>query len=195
MTTPSGNVPAPGQGRRQLIFMALLFLGPVVAALSLYYFKPDLAPSGSTAHGELLDPIVQIPAIDAPANEGATFYGAWTLTVVAPDCDADCAESLLQIRQIRLALGRDMSRIGRVLMVTGGGTASDTIVAEHPGLRIVDASEPDLVAQAARFPGDPASSVYLVDPLGNLMMRFERGTSSKDIKADLKRLLKLSSIG
>lgn len=185
----------PGKGRRQLVLMALLFLGPVVAALALYFMKPDLAPSGSTAHGELITPVVEIPAIDAPANEGATFHGAWTLAVIASDCDQSCADALLQIRQIRLAMGRDMGRIARVLMLTDGARAGDELTAAHAGLRIVNDGEPDLLAQAARFPGDPARSIYLIDPLGNLMMRFERGTGSKEIKADLKRLLKLSSIG
>lgn len=195
MNATDSQTPGTGNGRRQLVLMALLFLGPVVAALGLYYMKPDLAPTGSTAHGELINPVVQIPAIDAPANEGATFYGAWTLAVVAPACDESCAESLLQVRQIRLALGRDMGRIARVLMLTDGSRAADDLVAAHPGLRIVDDREPELLAQAARFPGEADRSIYLVDPLGNLMMRFERGTESKAIKADLKRLLKLSSIG
>ncbi|MEO1573999.1 MAG: cytochrome C oxidase subunit I [Pseudomonadota bacterium] len=195
MNPTQTNEPTPGNGRRQLVLMALLFLGPVVAALGLYYMKPELAPTGSTAHGELINPVVQIPAIDAPANEGATFYGAWTLAVVAPGCDEACAESLLKVRQIRLALGRDMGRIARVLMLTAGGRAEDDLVAAHPDLRVVDDREPELLAQAERFPGNPGDSIYLVDPLGNLMMRFERGTESKAIKADLKRLLKLSSIG
>lgn len=179
------------KGRRQLVLMALLFLGPVVAALALYYLNPALAPSGSVAHGELVDPVLEIPKLD----EAGTFRGAWTLAVVADECGEACTESLVQIRQIRLSLGRDMGRVARVLMLTGNAGAQDALVAAHPGLRVVDAQEPDLVAQAGRFPGDPASSIYLVDPLGNLMMRFERGTESKWIKKDLKRLLKLSSIG
>jgi hypothetical protein len=180
-----------GRGRRQLIMLTALFLGPVVLAAAFYFFGADLRPKGSVAHGELITPVVSLPVLD----EDATFRGGWTLAVVAQDCDTSCAEALVKVRQVRLALGREMERIKRVLLVTGGGSADAQLLEAHPGLRVVDSTEPKLLELAQQFPGDARSSLYLIDPLGNLMMRFDRDVEPKLLKKDIKRLLKLSSIG
>jgi len=180
-----------GRGRRQLIMLTVLFLGPVVLAAAFYFFGTDLRPKGSVAHGELISPVVTLPV----ADEQATFRGGWTLAVVANECDTSCAETLVKVRQVRLALGREMERIERGLRLTSGRPAADELVQGQPGLRIVDGSEPELLGLAAKFPGNVDGSLYLIDPLGNLMMRFERDIEPKLLKKDLKRLLKLSSIG
>ncbi|MFK7885730.1 MAG: hypothetical protein AB8G16_02605 [Gammaproteobacteria bacterium] len=180
-----------GRGRRQLIMLTALFLGPVILAAAFYFFGVDLRPKGSVAHGELISPVVTLPV----ADQDATFRGGWTLAVVAEACETPCAETLVKVRQVRLALGREMERIERVLLVTGDQPISAELRGAHPGLRVIDDNEPELLALASQFPGDQAGSLYLIDPLGNLMMRFERDVEPKFLKKDIKRLLKLSSIG
>lgn len=181
-----------GKGRRQFLLLVALFLGPVVLAVLLYFGGLDLRPSGSVAHGELISPVVELPIID----DVATFRGAWTLAILdGGECAASCAEALVKIRQIRLSLGREMERIERILVIDGGSPALDQLLTGHPGLQIVDANDPQVARLVADFPGPVADSLYLVDPLGNLMMRFERSAEPKAIRKDLKRLLRLSSIG
>ncbi|MFK8018103.1 MAG: SCO family protein [Gammaproteobacteria bacterium] len=181
-----------GKGRRQFLMLVALFLGPVIAALALYFGGIDLRPKGSVNHGELISPVVQLPAV----GDDEAFRGAWTLGVVAgPSCDESCEQALVMMRQIRLSLGREMERIERVLLIAQEPAQLDRVEQAHPGLLILDARTREFGALAAQFPGDPSVSIYLIDPLGNLMMRFDRATEPKAIRTDLKRLLRLSSIG
>ncbi len=177
------------KGRRQFMALVVIFLGPVVVAAALYFGGVDLTPRGSVAHGELVSPIVEIPVVES------TFRGEWTLAVVDQTCAESCLETLIKIRQVRLALGREMDRIARVLVLTGDDVLPDDVVQGQPGLVVFDQDSQVTRDLAAKFGGDAANSLYLIDPLGNLMMRFERGIPPKDLKTDLKRLLKLSSIG
>jgi hypothetical protein len=96
-------------------------------------------------------------------------------------------------RQSRLALNNEMKRVQRVFLATGNCCASEYFAQEQPGLIALDASAaPELLAQ---FPGDRTRSLYIVDPLGNLMMRHDASRTSRDLLTDMKRLLKLSHIG
>jgi hypothetical protein len=101
-------------------------------------------------------------------------------------------------RQSRLALNNEMTRVQRVFLATGNCCASDYLMAEHPGLIVLDASSPDAAKLLAQFPEARAQSLFIVDPLGNLMMRHDAGAASqtsKGLLTDLKKLLKLSHIG
>lgn len=181
-----------GKGRRQFLLLVALFLGPVVLAVLLYFGGLDLRPRGSVAHGELISPVVELPVIE----DVATFRGAWTLVVLGDgECDQSCAEALVKIRQIRLSLGREMERIERILVIDDNWPGLEQLMTGHPGLQIVNAGEPQVARVMASFPGPASQSLYLVDPLGNLMMRFDRSAQPKAIRKDLKRLLRLSSIG
>ena len=97
-------------GRRRLLILAALFLGPLAAAWLLYFGLDGWRPSGSAAHGELIAPVVPLPEVDAGLLTSAPaqplFRGVWTLTLLGGDrCGEHCTHALVNVRQVRLAMG------------------------------------------------------------------------------------------
>jgi len=188
------------RGRRQFLTIAAVFLLPLVVAFSLYYGKL-WRPAGSSSKGELISParplvVAGLRHSDGTPVEANPFQEKWTLLYIGDGaCDADCRNSLVFARQSRLALNNEMTRVQRVFLATGNCCANDYFKAEHAGLIALDASSPDAQKLLAQFPADRAHSLYIVDPLGNLMMRHDASHTTKDLLDDLKKLLKLSHIG
>ncbi|MGI9309424.1 MAG: hypothetical protein ACR2P6_09185 [Gammaproteobacteria bacterium] len=185
-------------GRRSLLLLALLFFGPLAAAMFLYYSDVGWRPAATVERGLLLQPAVQLPETTLgeaqPPSEVLQLRGRWGLLyVAAEDCDALCQDALTTMRQVRLALGKDMGRIMRVLFVPQASPALASLFEEHPGITVSPRSES---ADLQDLIGTPlAGELFISDPQGNLVMRFPPGTSIEDIHADLKHLLKLSRIG
>ena len=187
-------------GRRQMLIIAAVFILPVFVAFTLYYGKL-WRPAGSSSKGELIDPArpLEIAGLrrpdGTPANE-AVFRDKWTLLYIGDGaCDAGCRTALVFARQSRLALNNDMTRVQRVFLATANCCASEYFSREQAGLIALDASSPDAQKLLAQFPGDRAKSLYIVDPLGNLMMRHDASQTTENLLSDLKKLLKLSHIG
>ena len=194
MNTQTG-VEDRNKGRLKLVLVALVFLGPLVLSFTLYYLG-DWRPQGSTQNGELLPPV---PLSDAPllaAGEGPRLRGKWTMIYADEgSCAEACQKTLYETRQIRRSLGKEMSRVQRVFVVTTGAPDAEFLASEHPMLVVAatdTTARQDLLNAIGKFqPGD----IFLVDPIGNLMMRFPQGTEMKAIKEDLVHLLKVSRIG
>lgn len=191
-------------GRRQLVILGLLFLLPVVAAYVAYFFFP---PEGRTNYGELIEqrdvggfeltPLATAAGSVPDGATMATFSGRWVFVVAAPAaCDERCREHLYNIRQVRLTTGDERERIERLWIVTDERDPPAELLAEHAGLRVARA-DPRMFA--ATFPagetGDAAAHIYLVDPLGHLMMRFPVDADPSRMMKDISRLLKVSRIG
>lgn len=200
----SGDSQRARAGRRQLVILGLLFLLPVVAAYVAYFLVP---PEGRTNYGELIaqrdiSDFALTPLATAAGSmpEGATMgslRGRWVFVVAAPAaCEARCQEQLYKIRQVRLTTGSERERIERLWIVTDERGPSAELLAGHEGLRLARA-DPGIFA--ANFPagetGDPTAHIYLVDPLGHLMMRFPVDADPSRMKKDISRLLKASRIG
>jgi len=189
------------KGRRQLILLASVFLGPLLIAFVFYYGDIGWRPVNSTENGQLITPprlLPDMPLLSDTSSESPRFRGKWSLIMLEDgDCGATCITRLYETRQVRIALSRDRDRVQRIFYVTGGTLDADFIKREHPGLVVIDTNAPiakallDAVTDGNREPGD----IFLADPIGNLMMRFPRDTDMKGIHTDLKRLLKLSRIG
>jgi len=188
------------RGRRQLLIVAAVFLLPLLVAFALYYGKL-WRPAGSSSKGELIDParplaVAGLRHADGTPADARVFQDKWTLLYIGDGaCDADCRTALVFARQSRLALNNEMTRVQRVFLATGNCCANEYFKAEHAGLIPLDASSPAAQPLLAQFPADRAHSLYIVDPLGNLMMRHDASHTSKDLLEDLKKLLKLSHIG
>lgn len=187
------------KGRRTLLFLAVVFLGPMALAMILYYTGFQWRPEGSTEHGILYDPPRPLPDSGVTAVDGksaaATLHGKWTLIYVgAGNCAADCREALVVMRQVRRALGRDLDRVQRLYLVTGDSVDTQYLKVEHPGIAVV--TDTAVTGDIARIIGEARpGDIFLADPLGNLVMRYPAGTGMKGIHADLKHLLNLSTIG
>lgn len=199
------------RGRRKLLMLAGVFLGPVAFAFVVYYGF-DWRPAGVTQHGELLQPPALLPDValvvetgvdERVSDSGDGERGAivprlrrkWSLIVVAEDgCPDACQAALYETRQVRKALSRERDRTQRVLLI-GGEFDRATLAQQHPDLIIVTTDSPVADELAATTGALDMNFIYLADPLGNLMMRFPRDTGMKGIHTDLKKLLKLSRIG
>jgi hypothetical protein len=188
------------RGRRQLLIVAAVFLLPLLVAFALYYGKL-WRPAGSSSKGALIDParplaVAGLRHADGTPADGRVFQDKWTLIYIGDGaCDADCRTALVFARQSRLALNNEMTRVQRIFLATDHCCANDYFKAEHPGLIALDASAPEAQAFLAQFPPDRAHSLFIADPLGNLMMRHDASHTTKDLLEDLKKLLKLSHIG
>jgi len=179
----------------QITLIALVFFGPLIFAAWMYY-SGRLAPTATSNHGDLIEPLVSLQASAAGERLGAQWPGLWQLVVSETgECGEGCREALVRMRQIRLMLGKDMDRVGRVFL--HGNVAPDRVWldAEHPGLKTTN----DMALVALLAEHRPAASqsggMYLVDPLVNLVMYFPPDLDPADVVDDLKHLLKLSRIG
>ena len=188
------------RGRRELLKVAAVFLLPLLGAFALYYGKL-WRPAGSSSKGQLIEParplvVAGLRNADGTPADLNPFQEKWTLLYIGDGaCDADCRTALVFARQSRLALNNEMTRVQRIFLATANCCANDYFKTEHPGLIALDASSPGAQPLLAQFPADRAHSLFIVDPLGNLMMRHDASHTSKDLLEDLKKLLKLSHIG
>jgi hypothetical protein len=188
------------RGQRHLLVVAAVFLVPVIVAFAMYYGKL-WRPAGSSSKGELIDParplaIAGLRHIDGTPVSPTEFQDKWTLLYIGDGaCDADCRTALVFARQSRLALNNEMTRVQRIFLATANCCDNAYFDKEHPGLIALDASSPDAQKLLAQFPDNRARSLFIVDPLGNLMMRHDASHTTKDLLSDLKKLLRLSHIG
>jgi hypothetical protein len=174
-----------------LLLVALFFL-PVATSFFLYYVV-KWRPAAGTSHGELYAQAKPLPASSAPLAAGK-----WTLLYVGGGaCNEDCRRSLVFGRQTRLSLNQDMIRVARVFIATADCCDRQYLDTQHQGLVVVDAAaDPALASVIAAVPAaDRQHSLYVVDPLGNLVMRYDTRTEPRGLLDDLKKLLKLSHIG
>jgi cytochrome oxidase Cu insertion factor (SCO1/SenC/PrrC family) len=191
--------------RRILIGVALLFFAPLGLSFYLYYAR-DWHPGGRVNAGELIQPPRPLPALALPLLGGGEarpqlLKGKWTLLYVQHGrCDDECGKRLYDTRQVRLALDREMNRVQRVFIGDDDCCDLKQLQAAHPDLIVIRASAADepliaLLPAPAGAGAFNAQRVYLTDPLANVMMFYESGSKPKGMLEDLKRLLRLSSIG
>lgn len=183
------------KSRLILLVLLLLFFAPLVAAFVLYY-GAHWRPAGETNHGALIQPPRPLPS----TATAAMLRGKWSLVYVgAGNCDADCRSTLHFIGQTYLGMAQLMPRMQQVFLVTAACCDDAFIEREHPQLIMVNLDSPDnpeAAALLAQFPSDQrAATVFIVDPKGNLMMRYDARATPKGLHEDLQKLLSLSHIG
>ena len=179
-------------GRRTLLLIALVAVAPVIASYSAYYFFPRTTFAN---YGELLTTRAAPEIAGTEANgepfQMASLHGKWVLAVASPGaCDTACTRALYATRQARTLQGREMDRVARVWFVTDDAMPPPELVAQHPDLSRVRAPATGLSAWGAG-----SERIYLIDPLGNLVLAFPRDPDIKGMGRDLTRLLRASRIG
>ena len=165
--------------RNKLLWVALVCAAPLVLGTAAYLLH--WSPGAPSNYGELLTP--------TPVAGLEVLRGKWVLVMFdASACDARCEQKLYYMRQVRRAQGKDMSRVERVWVITDGAGPREEILPGIEGTRLAVLSEKE-------FPGKAVDHIYLVDPLGNLMMRFPRDPDPSRMIKDLQRLLRYSRFG
>jgi hypothetical protein len=184
------------RARRTLGLLALVCIAPVVASYTAYYW---LRPSAHVNYGELLGAppapeIAGLGADGAPLRLSA-LQGRWVLLAAdAAACDARCEHKLYATRQARTMQGPERDRVVRVwLLATDAPTPSAELLAQHPGMIIIrgEARQWDRLPG----PGGAAANIYIIDPLGNLVLRYSADPDIRRLARDLERLLRASRIG
>jgi hypothetical protein len=187
-------------GRIKMLLVLLVCAAPVVASYFTYFV---VRPQARSNYGTLILPTRTMPALPLRALDGAavdarSLKGQWLLVAVGPaDCDAVCQKRLFMQRQLREMLGRDRDRIDKVWLITGAGEPS-------PALRGGLGADPSL--HLLRVPRDAVAAwlepdsgmlledhLYLVDPMGEWMMRVPADADPARVKRDLDRLLRASA--
>jgi len=195
--------PAILQSRRRLVLLAALFLVPLLAAFLLYYGNL-WRPQGGTNKGDLITPARPLPQAALTLADGTqslptVLQDKWSWIYIGDgQCDERCRIALADMRQARLLLTDKMDRVQRVFLFTGTCCDQAYIAAEQQGLIAARFDNPQLVAQFPTYDGVPvekAGRIYVVDPLGNLMMSYPATAPANWLILDLKQLLKLSHIG
>jgi len=209
-TTSTPTATTPRRSRAQAWILITAFFAPLLLAFLLYYGGSWFGagawrPVGSTNHGDLIDPARPLPSFDLITTSGTPFnletlHGKWNVLYVGDGgCDARCREALVLMRQTRLALNDDMSRIQRIFLATGSCCDQPYLDTDHSGLVVVPVDNSTGRELLSVFPEDSAGNrqdrIYIVDPLGNLMMSYGPQSPHKGLLEDLKKLLKLSHIG
>lgn len=200
----------PAQRRRSrasLLTVAALFAAPVLIAWFLFYLFPEWVPTSTTNNGDLVEPARPLPAFDLPTQDGTrveqTFLrGKWNFAFLhRGECDSLCVDQLYRIRQLRLAQGKNIDRLQRLMFWQADGVSPEAraeLQSMFPGQVIALLPADSDVPAVFTVDGlDPmsASDIYLVDPLGNLMMVYPPDTEPRGIIKDLHRLLKYSGLG
>jgi len=198
---PSENN-AQGNGRKILLILAVIFLLPftVAATLHLLQLKP-----GGRSYGDLVKPPHSLKFPLLHDSQGKEFNmqqwkKRWSIvTVDASGCTEACQAQVYMLKQLHTSLGKEIHRVQQVLLVPAEskGEAFNELQKKYPDLIVLVGADAETVRFAGEFnvSGQSAGRVYLVDPLGNLMMTYSENKDPKGLRSDLMRLLKNSWAG
>ncbi|MET3132401.1 cytochrome oxidase Cu insertion factor (SCO1/SenC/PrrC family) [Oxalobacteraceae bacterium GrIS 1.11] len=187
-------------GRIKMLLVLAVCAFPLVASYVTYYV---IKPTGRTNYGALIDPRnYPIPALGVTSLDGKptaldAYKGKWIMLQSGPsDCAAACRKQLFAMRQLRLMQGKEMERIERVWLITDAQPLDTALMREFDGTNMLRVNDAALKAWLpVDAGGNAAEHIYLIDPLGNLMMRFPKDADPAKVKADIGKLLKASAIG
>jgi hypothetical protein len=207
VSTPDLNDPRLAErsrtisGRLKMLVVFLICAAPVVASYLTYFV---LRPQSRSNYGELILPTRGLPpdlalrTLDRQDVPARSLPGQWLLVVVGPsDCTGECGRRLFMQRQLREMLGRDRDRLDKVWFVTDDGPVPPRLRAAAeagPALQVLRVDAVALGRWLAPAPGHSlADHLYIVDPLGEWMMRMPVDPDPAKVKRDLERLMRASA--
>jgi hypothetical protein len=207
---PNDTAANVAKNRYTLIALAVIFIAPVLLAYLAYFggwFK-----GGSKSHGELLNPPWHIDDLSwQSTNFGewvdSPFMGKWNwlLVVDTNHCDEVCQINWFMLQQTRLGLAKNVSKVNYLLVLDQSPVALTGEWSQIPYAQMLMNNGQIAVKQTTREGFNkqplPANSIYLVDPLGNIFMRYslikdkqEAPLKSKDLRADINRVLRILDV-
>jgi len=204
LPAPSGALQADATrtrvGRWKMLLVLLICASPVIASYWTYYV---IRPEGRRNFGELIEPQRPLPAAGSLSLSGeaallTSLKGQWLLVSVGQGaCDDACQQRLYFQRQLRETLGKDKDRLDRVWLIQDGVAPAAQLLHALAQATVLQVKAQDLQAWLPPAPGQSLDAhLYLVDPLGNLMMRFPAhmdAVGAAKAKRDLERLLRASA--
>jgi hypothetical protein len=182
------------RARFNLILIGAIAVLPLVGSYLLYLFW---RPSSFVNHGELVAPaqVVMPAAEDVMYKALQELSGKWVLAMVdSGACEEFCRQKLYYLRQVRLTQGKDMERIERLWIITDPIRPQESLLKEYMGTRLVMAGQSPWVRQLPAR-SSATDHLYIIDPLGNVILRYSRDLDPSGMKKDLQRLLRASRIG
>ena len=181
-------------------FVVLSFIAPAALAYILYFFG-DI--KSFTNHGEILNPIVHIFSFELKNKNDEVIpkdeltYKWRIISFLGKDCDQQCESRLYDTRQIHTALGKDQHRVSRMFihLEPAGEALLRLITDTHPNVIHVNGNEAVITNAIGNDARIRNNETYIMDPMGNVMMRFTQDQPNKEFLNDLRKLLKVSQIG
>lgn len=190
-------------GRWKMLLVLLVCAAPIIASYFTFYV---IKPEGRPSYGDLVEPLQPMPPLPSvqaigPAGEATpltALRGQWLLvTVSGAACDTVCERNLYLQRQLRESLGREKDRMDRVWLVTDDAAIPEALQPALKGANVLRVNATDLAAWLHPAQGQALSAhLYVVDPMGNWMMRFPAGMDTAGAgraKRDLDRLMRASA--
>ncbi len=195
--------PTPQQRRRgrwKLLAVLAVCASPLLASYFTYYV---IKPTSRSNYGTLIDPRAHpVPpmATKTLAQEPLTLEslkGKWVmLKVGGSDCAKDCQDQLFTMRQLRTMQGKERERIERVWLITDEAPLETMLLRVNDGTRMLRAPAGTVAKWLpVEQGGDASAHIWLIDPQGNLMMRFPKNPDPARMKKDISKLLKASAVG
>jgi peroxiredoxin len=191
------------RGRRMLWLVLAVCAAPVIASYFTYYV---IKPQTRNNYGTLIDqrahpvPAMATTTLDGRPQALEQFKGKWVMLMTGPGaCPDACQKQLFAMRQLRLMQGKEADRIERVWLITDKEPLDTLTIREYDGTHMLRA---DAATVASWLPADtgttPADHLYMIDPLGHLMMRFPKDPQLQEVRKvykDINKLLKASAVG
>jgi cytochrome oxidase Cu insertion factor (SCO1/SenC/PrrC family) len=184
-------------GRTKMLLLFLVCAAPVIASYVSYYL---IKPQGRVNYGTLVEPVRPLPEATLRHLDGRPFpfaelKGKWVLlTIDHGACDQPCVTKLYKMRQVRATQGKDADRIERAWLIDDEAPLETQVIRAYDGMHMMRAAgSPFLAAFPAA--GERRDHIYLIDPLGNLVLRYPKDADPEKMKKDLERLLRYSGIG
>lgn len=193
-------VQARKRGRWKLFAVLMVCAAPLILSYLTYYV---IKPTGRTNYGTLIDPRERpIPPMASTTLDGRPekleqYAGKWImLKVGGGECLEACQKQLFAMRQWRLMQGKNMDRVERVWLVLDDKPLDTMTIRQYDGMHMLRAPQDTVTKWLPAEQGtQPSQHIYLIDPLGNLMMRFPVDPDPRKVYKDIAKLLKASAVG
>lgn len=203
MPTPQQALARQGtrSGRIKMLLVLLICAAPVIASYFTFYV---IRPTGNArAYGALIQPSAALPDVQATGLDGQavslrSLKGQWLLVAVDSGACADaCEKRLFMQRQLREMTGRERERVDKVWLVVDDLPVKPALrqaLEVTPGMRILRAPREAVASWLRPAPGQALEDhLYIVDPMGEWMMRMPADADPSGIKRDIERLLRASA--
>lgn len=196
----SGSEAKRKRGRWMLLLVLLVCASPLIASYFTYYvIKPEKRNNYGTLIDQRAHPVPAMPTTTLDGRPLALdrFKGKWVMLMTGSGaCAEACRKQLFAMRQLRLMQGKEMDRIERVWLITDREPLETLVIREFDGTHMLRA---DAATVANWLPVDRGTTtsdhIYLIDPLGHLMMRFPQNPEPRKVYKDIYKLLKASAVG